>query len=177
MRPVKQSADRYLFFKINLLLIAAGLFAIAEARLPARNVTSPVRVVKEHGFRERGGTELSWSAVIMEDGSYIWTQRTTERFALLDSFDPHVTPILGSVLNYRKHGTLYSWMEVEREDDKYRPFPYVVVLVGLLLMLPFWSADSRLFLQGVLLVMSATWALTLVATGGYVFKLLALLGW
>ena len=68
-------------------------------------------------------------------------------------------------------------MEVERENDRYRPFPYVVVLVGLLLLLPFWSADSRLFLQGLLLLVSATWALTQFATGGYVFKLLAQIGW
>ncbi|MCI1751493.1 MAG: hypothetical protein LKM36_01110 [Flavobacteriales bacterium] len=177
MSTVKHSTKQNLFFKINLLLIAAGLFAIAEARLPARDVISPVRVVKEYGYTRQGGAERSWSVVIMEDGSYIWTQRTTDRFDPLDSFDLHVTPIMGSVLSYRKHGSLQSWMEVERENDRYRPFPYVVVLVGLLLLLPFWSADSRLFLQGLLLLVSATWALTQFATGGYVFKLLAQIGW
>lgn len=165
------------FFTINLLLIVTGLFSIAESWLPARDVISRVRMVKEHGFRERGGTERYWSAVIMEDGSYIWTQRTADRFTPMDSFELRVTPIMGSVLRYREQGSSHRWMEVEREDEAYRPFPYVVVLLGLLLMLPFWSADNRLFLQGLLLVVSGTWAMTLFATGGYIFKVMAQLGW
>ena len=177
MWPFKQLTQRSRFFTINLLLLAAGLFAIAESWLPAHDVLSRVHIVEEHGFRERGGSKRFWSAVVMEDGSYIWTQRTADRFAPMDSFDLHVTPIMGSVLSYRKHGSSHQWMEVEREDDAYRPFPYVVVLIGLLMFLPFWSADSRLFLQGVLLVVAGTWALTQFATGGYVFKLMALCGW
>ena len=166
------------FFTINLLLIATGLFSIAEAWLPSRDVVSRIRIVKEHGFNEghQGTTSITrfWSAVILEDGSYIWTQRTADRFVRLDSLDLHVTPIMGTVLRYRLHGPTHRWMEVERESEAYRPFPYVVVLLGLLVRLPFWSADTTLFLQGLLLVISATWALTLFATGGYVFKLMAL---
>ncbi|MGV9013666.1 MAG: hypothetical protein ACOH13_13825 [Flavobacteriales bacterium] len=169
------------FFAINLLLIVTGLFSIAESWLPARDVVSRIRIVKEHGFNEghQGSPAITrfWSAVIIEDGSYIWTQRTADQFAPLDSFDLHVTPIMGTVLSYRQHGSTHRWMEVERENEAYRPFPYVVVLVGLLVLLPFWSAENRLFLQGLLLVVSATWALTQFATGGYVFKLLAQLGW
>ena len=177
MKAPITSPKRSRFLIINLLLFAAGLFTIAETWLPARDVISRVDIVKEHGFRERGGSKRYWSAVIMEDGSYIWTQRTSDRFAHMDSFDLHVTPIMGSVLSYRRHCSPYHWMEVEQENDAYRPFPYAVVLIALLLLLPSWSADSRLFLQGLLLVVSATWALTQFATGGYVFKLMAHLGW
>ncbi len=169
------------FFTINLLLIVTGLFSIAESWLPAREVVSRVRIVKEQGFKEGHDgsptTTRFWSAVIMEDGSYIWTQRTADRFTPMDSFELRVTPIMGSVLRYREQGSSHRWMEVEREDEAYRPFPYVVVLLGLLLMLPFWSADNRLFLQGLLLVVSGTWAMTLFATGGYIFKVIAQLGW
>lgn len=175
-----RAVKRGRFYLINLLLVATGLFTIAESLLPSREVISRVRTVKEHGFGEshRGNPSITrfWSAVIMEDGSYIWTQRNADRFTPLDSLDLRLAPITGTVLSYRQHGPSHPWMELEREGEAYRPFPYVVVLVGLLLMLPFWSADSRLFLQGVLFVVSGTWALTLFATGGYVFKLMVLLG-
>jgi len=167
--------DRYR--PIYFLLIAAGFFACADILLPKQLVTSRVVQVQEHRFPARNHSYF-WTAVRLENGAFLWTQRVAEPFLGNDSWDLQVTALGGSVVRYRRHAAHAStqWHDVEAHNEANRAFLVVVILLGLLLLYPGWSVDNKMLLRGVLGVVSGAWALTQFATGGHVYKLQLLWG-
>lgn len=170
--------NRFTRRSISLVLLIYGLFSCAEVLLPVTTTVSKPVKMQEHRFNagRKGEGHIYWTSVIMANGSYLWTQRTADFFMSADSIDLALSALGGSVVRYRAHGRSTSqWEPVDAADEKYRPFPFVVALLGLLYLYPKWSPEGGLFIWAVQLLCAGAWAMVQLATGGYLFKLQLLL--
>lgn len=156
---------------IYVFVAVGGTIAVLDMYLPTSRKASTIVEVDEFGSRVavRGGHGYTryWSSIDLANGKSIWTQRTANNFAKGDSMDVEVSAVMRKVVRYRGYRPGYtSWYATEGVNEKYRPLPFAAILFALILLLPWWSAETRMLFRGILLVVTAAWLITTIATQG-----------
>ena len=167
-RALMNHASKHLRWLYAIVLVG-GVVAILDTYLPTKRATSVIERVSEFSSFEshRGGRGRTryWSSIDLRNGKNIWTQRTANNFAVGDTIEIDISAVVGKVVRYNSHASAFgTWVGTEEIKEEYRPFPFVAVLIALLLFYPKWSTESRMLLHGVLFVTLVAWMIIMAAT-------------
>ena len=78
-----------------------------------------------------------------------------------------LSAVIGKVVRYRdRRSSSSTWFATEGMKEDYKPLPFAAIFFALLLFYPGWSSDARMMLRALLLIVTVTWLIILMATGG-----------
>lgn len=154
------------------VLIAGMLIILLDRHLPPeRNGTRVLKAEQyavnvSSGHRSRPPSFANWVLVTLEDGTRFQTERTAYEFPKGSELVIEKSALFDQVMRYRMPAVDGDrWSVPEQESEDYRPIPYLILVMSLLLLLPWWSLEYRYIGKGLLLVMVLSWTFILIGTG------------
>jgi hypothetical protein len=150
-----------------VLVFAMGI-VIVDRHLPLRSSTE--QVIRSEQFTSRYSDKRRhyneyWSVVRFSSGAEFQTKRSVDNFPIGDTTDLRRTKALGYVVAYHSHrDRTGAWYFLEADAEEFKPFPYVVGLTSLLLLLPWRKDENRWVITGILGVTLVAWFFTQLAT-------------
>lgn len=157
----------------HVLLLVAMVLIIVDRTRPVQQHMAVVKESEE--FRSRyssRGTHYFeyWSVVDLSSGETFQTKRAVGNFPIGSELEVRTTKLFGNVIGYRSTSPGGGgWYELEWDNEDFRPFPYVIGLAALALLLPWRSQETRWLITGVLGVCITAWLFCIGSTN--VFRL------
>ncbi len=154
---------------VYLVLMIAMAMVITDRHLLPDMAISTITAAEQTKVETRSGghtTITYWTVVDLSDGTRFQTQAVAGVFPIGDTLEVRQSALFGHTTAYRNLRRGGSWVVLEASEEGFEGFPYLVLACCLLLLMPWWSEDNRLFLMGVLGVTAVAWIIMMLGTGG-----------
>lgn len=153
---------------VNLLLALVMGAVVLDKHLDPRIESAAVQEAVQHKVNirsryQRGSTY--WVVLKMDNGRKFQTERMAKAFPVGTVLQLRVGALLGGVTAYRMDGDIHRWVSVEAEKEEFKPMPYAVLLLSIVLLAPWWKVETRWVMQAIQLTILVAWALMLIGTG------------
>lgn len=153
---------------VNLLLALVMGAVVLDKHLEPRIENAAVQEAVQHkvSIRSRYQRGITyWVVLKMDNGRKFQTERMATAFPVGTVLQLRVGALLGGVKAYRMDRDIHRWVSVEAEKEEFKPMPYAVLLLSIVLLAPWWKLETRWVMQAIQLTILVAWALMLIGTG------------
>jgi hypothetical protein len=159
--------------KVYAALAVISAYVALDSLLPVREYTSTISAVQENRVNISSGrwspsrTRFTyWSSVELANGIHFKYQGGASGFPIGDTVVVLATPVRKAVLRFKVSSALsLGWSETDNTIEDYKPFPWLVCVTSLLLLIPILTEQWRAILHLALIVSLFPWLLIMIGSG------------
>lgn len=153
---------------LNVWLIVVMSAVLLDKHLEPREVLSTISEAVQH--QVRSGTRYHsrtsyWVVVKLDNGMKFQTERLAKAFPKGLSVHVRSGAVFNSVQAYRIDLDGQRWVVLETESEQFKPMPYAVLVLSIVLLAPWWSMETSWLIQGMQLTILVAWLFMLFGTG------------
>lgn len=154
----------------NLLLALVMSVVVLDKHLPPLVERASVSETVQHKVKIRSRTkhrpmDTYWVVVKLDNGRKFQTERVAKVFPVGTELELRVGALLSGVQAYRMDRDTHPWVALETENEDFKPMPYAVIVFSILLLLPWWSVETRWVMQIIQITVLVAWMFMLFGTG------------